>query len=97
MILRVLPARRSTHLLMQSAGAQTDVYDLRSKTSYVLDAFATGVLVHCDGRTTVGQALDDLAGDFPGADPTMVVSALDQLEGVGLLVAATGERHLSMA
>ena len=87
MILRVLPARRSTHLLMQSTGAETAVYDMRSRTAYVLDAFATGVLGHCDGRTTVARALDELADDFPGADASMVVDALGQLEHAGLLVA----------
>ena len=95
MILRVLPARRSTHLLMQPTGAETAVYDMRAKTSYVLDAFATGVLVHCDGHTTVGRALDLLAEDFPAAGPAMVVDALKQLEAAGLVLAPTRDNRAS--
>jgi hypothetical protein len=82
----ILPNARIEGLLFRNCGAEQLVYDQRQDRAVSLDALASAVLSHCDGRTSFDVASErvrmTLGRDVPDE---AIVLALGDLRDHGLL------------
>jgi hypothetical protein len=81
------PKRRSD-VRVRDVEGDTVVLDRAAERIHRLNATASFIWHRCDGRRTVRDIADELAGSFdvePEAANEAVVAAVDQLDQLGLL------------
>ena len=83
---QALPLARQNDLVTRELAGEMLVYDRNNDKAHCLNSTAALVWAHCDGRTTIGEMAQLLAGEMktPVADE-VVWFALTQLEKSSLL------------
>jgi len=80
--------RRRSDVSVRDVEGDTVVLDRAAERIHRLNSTAGFIWQRCDGRRTVGDIAEELAGAFdvaPGAANEAVVAAIRQLDELGLL------------
>jgi hypothetical protein len=83
---RVLPPGRTEALVTQELPDELLVYDLNRHRAHCLNKTAAAVWKHCDGCTSISEAIRLLGGELGvQVDADAILLALDQLDRARLL------------